>query len=131
LEHDFATANCQDYIDHQWLLAQFLGLAEALAGIQSVTEGFMTGYIQNINPRNVLVATAPVPELKLNVGGRTKLNLTNGNSSNKTNTMRDNAYPLPGFDGGAEELLRSYGIMSLGCLYTDLLVWFTWGQDGY
>jgi hypothetical protein len=66
----------------------------------------------------------PVPILKINGWGRT-------NCSENTNTERDNAYPLPGCDGKPKEILRLYDIISLGCLYTDLLVWSTKGKSGY
>jgi hypothetical protein len=92
--------------------------------MRSVTEGMMTGCIQIINLRNVLVATMPVPVLELNGWGRT-------NCSNSTNTERDNPYLLPGCDGRPKELLRSYDIVSLGCLCMDLLEWSTEGKSDY
>jgi hypothetical protein len=44
LEHVFTTTDPES-IDREWLLAQLLGLSEALAGIQSVIEGMMTEHI--------------------------------------------------------------------------------------
>lgn len=118
-------------VTRESLLAQFLGLAEALERIHNIAVTEKAGYVHDIKPPNVLVFTKPAPVFKLTDWVRAKISNLSGKNSHKANTMGDNAYHPPECDEGDEGHSRPYDVWSLGCPFIDLMVWFNESTTGY
>lgn len=70
-------------VTRESLLAQFLGLAEALERIHNIAVTEKAGYVHDIKPPNVLVFTKPAPVFKLTDWGRAKISNLSGKNSHK------------------------------------------------
>ncbi|EXJ69219.1 CAMK/PKD protein kinase [Cladophialophora psammophila CBS 110553] len=135
------------YRNIEWLLLQIRGLADALSvihnalstiyGAATESEPRYTGFHHDIKPANILVFSKDAEQLTLKISdfGMARfgpcLN-TEGLESESYFTRRspdiNAAYGAPEtYQSG--QLSRSYDIWSLGCVFTDVLVWFLGGAN--
>ncbi|KAH5028567.1 hypothetical protein HBI81_124100 [Parastagonospora nodorum] len=75
---------------------------------------------------------AYAPILKLGDWGRVNVNALTGHGSHRTLYRGDWPYhPSESEEDNSGQTSRPYDIWSIGCLYLDLLAWFTGGKAGY
>lgn len=133
LDYLFETSEPADIgATSSWLWAQMRGLADALASVHDLEPGVSTGYLHDIKPQNILVflVEGEHPVLKFTDWGFAKITPNAGRGSHKTFGGGDIAYAPPERSAGME-ISRPYDIWSLGCMFMEMLVWFTEGRKGY
>jgi serine/threonine protein kinase len=114
-----------------WLRTQMRGLAKALAAIH-VPAANMSGLHHDIKPANILVFVSDNNRLKLTDWGCGQIEeRPRANGGELTSKRYGNPPYLPpecDYDGPTS---RKHDIWSLGCVFFELLIWFTGGLQRY
>ena len=130
LQKLFITSEPDAYnVDKPWLRAQMYGLAEALALIHDIEPGVKAACLNDIKPANILVFGTSKPVLKFTDWGCAKISLA-GQDSDGTIVYGDRSY-WPPECSAKQPTTRAYDIWSLGCVYLELLLWFTEGKAAH
>ena len=130
LQKLFITSEPDAYnVDDTWFRAQIYGLAEALALIDDIEPGVKTACLNDIKPANILVFGDNQPVLKFTDWGCAKISLA-GQDSDGAIVYGDRSYWPPECSAKLPTT-RAYDIWSLGCVYLELLVWYTKGKAAH
>lgn len=117
-----------------WLRKQVCGLAKALADIHTPTNGRF-GIHHDIRPENILLfeETGQAFTLKFGGSGLAKVHARELEEHQHTSaTLGVTMSPyLPPEASNGQPLFRAHDIWSLGCVFLELLMWYTEGQAAY